>query len=370
MGKQVIIAVTNDLVTDQRVNRVSLTLLQQGYNVTLVGRLLPDSRQVDTPCRVKRFRLLFNKGSLFYANYNIRLFFYLLFRSYKIVLANDLDTLPACYLASFMRRKKLVYDSHEYYTEVPELVGRSFQRNTWKWFEQIILPKVKYSYTVCDSIAKIYNGLYGTNFEVIRNLPLKKNWEGPCQKADRKIIIYQGALNIGRGIELMIESMLHVHNAKLWIVGSGDIEDKLKALVKSYKLDEKVIFIGRVSFNELHDITCQASLGLSLEENIGLNYYYALPNKLFDYVQARIPVVVANLPEMRSLVLKYQIGEILDERGPQALANKINSILNDKIQYEIYRQNLGIAASELIWEKEEKILIELLKRVEDNYGEN
>ena len=109
------------------------------------------------PEKHKLLRLMFNKGPLFYAEYNIRLFFFLLFKKVDILVANDLDTLPANYLISRIRKKILVYDSHEYFTEVPELVGRDFVRRVWSGIEKRILPKIKYSYTVCESIARIYS---------------------------------------------------------------------------------------------------------------------------------------------------------------------------------------------------------------------
>ncbi len=363
MAKHIIITVTNDLVTDQRIFRISQTLLKQGYKITLVGRILKNSQKVKTDCNIRRFKLWFNTGALFYANYNFRLFVYLLFAKYDIVLSNDLDSLPAGYLASKLRKKQLVYDSHEFFTELPELVKRRLQKNVWLWFEQKILPKTKYSYTVCNSIANKYNDLYSANFQTIRNLPLKKECVLESEKNDKHIIIYQGALNIGRGIELMIQAMQFIENAELWIAGNGDIEEELKQLGTQDLYKSKVKFIGRIPLSDLHVITCKASIGLSLEENIGLNYYFALPNKLFDYIQAQIPVLVSDLPEMSAVVNEYKVGEILYERTPEALAQKITDMLSDNNKIEFWQTNLKEASEELIWEKEQYKLVDLFKAV-------
>lgn len=362
MAKRIIITVTNDLVTDQRVNRVANTLLKSGYDILLVGRELTFSIPIDTECSVKRFKLWFNKGALFYANYNTRLFFYLLFHRFDIVLANDLDSLPAAFVVSKIKQKDIVYDSHEYFTEVPELVGRSFQQNIWKNIEKFILPKLNYTYTVCQSIADKYNELYGSKFEVIRNVPLSKPVYEASQKM-AKVIIYQGALNVGRGIEMMIEAMQYLDNYELWIAGKGDIETELKELTNSKKLTNKVKFLGRIPLKELHMITSKADLGLSLEENIGLNYYFALPNKLFDYIQAQIPVLVSDLPEMRRIVEDYSVGEVLMERTPEHLANKISAILLDKEKLVNWNNKLKLAKQALVWEKESEKLVALFNKL-------
>jgi len=364
MAMRIVIAVTNDLVTDQRVFRISQTLLEQGYKITLVGRKLKHSKSVNYNTEVKRFRLFFNKGAKFYANYNIRLFCYLLFKRFDVILSNDLDSLPASYFAAKLRSKKIVYDSHEYFTEVPELVERKLQQNIWLWFEKKILPKLKHTYTVCESIALKYNELYGCDFKVIRNVPFKRVIKQTKMEHTSKVLIYQGALNLGRGIELMIETVKHLSNAELWIAGTGDIEQELKQLAIDLGLKEKVNFLGRIPINELHEITSKADLGLSLEENLGLNYYFALPNKLFDYIQAEIPFIVADLPEMSSIVEQYNIGEVLRDRKPEILAKQIESLLS-KTKNESISENLSKAANILNWENEKSILIDMFREVEN-----
>src|SRR3989338_2252762 len=154
MNKQkVILSVTNDLVTDQRVNRVCNSLLNLNYEVLLVGRQLKNSLPVNRKYPTKRFNLLFNKGFLFYANYNVRLFWLLLFSKSTLLWSNDLDTLPANYLVSKLKGIKLVYDSHEYFTEVPELVNRPKIQKIWLSIEQWIFPKLKNVITVSNQIA-------------------------------------------------------------------------------------------------------------------------------------------------------------------------------------------------------------------------
>jgi glycosyltransferase involved in cell wall biosynthesis len=356
MAKRIIIAVTNDLETDQRVGRMADTLTDEGYEVLLVGRLLKNSLHLQRKYHTKRFKLWFNKGPLFYANYNLRLFFFLLFTPFDAVLSNDLDTLLACFTASKLKRRHLVYDSHEYFTEVPELVGRNFQKKAWLTIEKMMVPKIKYAFTVSSSIAAEYEQKYGTHFLVVRNLPVYKE---PLLTQKQNAIIYQGALNLGRGIELMIDAMRFLPDMELWIAGNGDISASLKKRVQTLNLLDRIKFLGKVPYQELHSITSQAKIGLSLEENLGKNYYFALPNKLFDYIQARIPVLVSDLPEMKKIVEAEDIGEVIVERKPKVLAEQIKRILLDLGQNNRRQIKLEDAARRLCWENEKEIVINL-----------
>ena len=355
-------SVTNDIATDQRVNRIALSLCKLNASVTIVGRKRKQSLLLSSSyLNYKRFSLLFNKGPLFYACYNIRLFKYLLFQRFDILVANDLDTLPANYLVSKLTKVKLVYDSHEYFTEVPELVGRERVKRIWEAMERWMLPKISYSYTVCQSIADIYNKKYGTAMQVIRNLPNRNTDSEIIERissGNDKIILYQGSVNIGRGIEPVIEAMKYLDHIKFVIIGEGDIKNQLEDLVKKLGVQDKVIFLGRIAADKLASYTCQADIGISLEENLGLSYYYALPNKLFDYIQAGIPVLVSNFPEMGNLVKKYNIGKATLVTQPEELSIILETMLNDKVKLKLWKENTKKAAAELCWDNEEKKLLD------------
>ena len=358
--KRVIVSVTNDLVTDNRVHKVCTSLSSFGYEILLVGRNLSNSEIVSRSYSTKRFRLIFNKGMFFYAEYNIRLFFFLLFARVDIMLSNDLDSLPANYLASMFRNKKLVYDSHEYFTEVPELIGRKRTQNIWLKIEKHILPKIKNAYTVCESLAKIYNEKYNVSFKVVRNAPLKTKENLTAIELDflksKKVILYQGALNVGRGIEKTISAMKYLENAVFLIIGKGDITEKLKQFAGKEGVTDKVKFLGRIPFEKLSAYTKLADLGISLEENMGLNYYYSLPNKIFDYIQAGVPILVSDFPEMKKIIDEYHVGICTLENDPEKLAGIIKKVLSDEFLQNEWKANLLKAAEDLCWEKEEKIL--------------
>jgi len=360
---RIVLSVTNDLVTDQRVNRISLSLMKLGHQLTLIGRQLPDSLPVNKrPYNVKRMRLLFRKGALFYAEYNFRLFWHLLFSNYDVLVANDLDTLLANYLASVIRRKTVVYDSHEYFTEVPELIGRNFARNTWLKIERWILPKIKHTYTVCQSIADEYNRIYGINMQLVRNVPMHKpdlkNLVRP-DLPDTKLILYQGALNVGRGIEYVIEAMQYIDNATLVVIGDGDVRNMLHELTDKLALNERVRFIARIPFEQLYSYTCFADVGISLQDDWGLSYRYVLPNRMFDYIQANVPVLASPLPEMQSIVNQYGIGIVVENHEIQTIVKALKIMLSDDKLRETWKLNLKKAAQDLCWEREEVKLKEI-----------
>lgn len=364
--KKISLSVINDLVTDNRAHKVAVSLQKMGFEPVLVGRLLPESHPVDRPYRTHRMKLFFRKGPMFYFGYNFRLFFYLLKSGIDVFVSNDLDTLPANYLASRIKRKPLVYDSHEYFTEVPELIGRPVVRAIWIGLERLLVPKVDAAYTVCDSIAEVYRDLYDIDFKVVRNLPvcspIEKTEPPEKIKGQPKIILYQGALNMGRGIEAAIRAMQFLDGAELWLAGDGDISTQLRKFVIELKLELKVKFLGRLPLQELQEVTSQADLGISLEEDLGLNYRFALPNKLFDYIQAGVPVLVSNLPEMRRIVEHYQIGLIADTHQRKELAEIMKTALFDQEKRLVWKQNLPKAAEELCWENEEKVLWQVYGR--------
>ncbi len=353
------LSVINDLHGDQRIHRIASTLSEAGNEVHVVGRVLPSSKVLSArQYHTHRLTCWFHKGKWFYLEYNIRLFFFLLRQKVHLLNANDLDTLLANYLVSRWKRIPLVYDSHEYFTEVPELIERKGTRAIWLRLEKWLLPKANLMYTVNHSISRIYAEKYQREVGVIRNLPTQK--ETPAvEKYERPSLIYQGALNVGRGLELMVASMEFLEGFQLVIIGKGDIGEQLAEAVDKVAWKERILLKGFVPFEELAGITPQAHIGLSIEEDRGGNYHYASPNKVYDYLQAGIPVVVSDLPEMRKVVLEYDCGLVLENenRTPQQLAEVIKAFWENQLLYQEKAQNALTAAKTLIWENEQKQLL-------------
>ncbi len=375
MKKRVFISVTSDLVTDQRVRRAATALNEAGYEVVVVGRQLKKSSALaEKGYQIVRFRLWFERGVLFYMTYNLRLFFFLLFKKVDILLSNDLDTLLPNYLISKIKFIPLVYDSHEYFTEVPEIQHRPFVKTTWQTIEKLIVPKLKYAYTVNNSIAKLYFDKYHINFDVIRNVPIKIPINTVSKQELRKelqlpkdsfIVILQGAgINIDRGAEEAVQSMKHLNDVLLLIVGDGDVVSALKQTVKDEKLEDKVHFYPKQAMHELMRYTQAADLGLTLDKDTNLNYKFSLPNKIFDYIQAGIPILASNLLEIKNVIETYQIGEIILDHTPATIAKAVEEIKINSFQTTTWRNNLQRAQQELNWSHEKEKLLALFHKIE------
>jgi glycosyltransferase involved in cell wall biosynthesis len=343
---------------------MALTLSRNSIDVILVGRKKNDSLPINRGYKIKRFKLWWEKGPMFYISYNLRLFFYLLFHRADILIANDLDTLSANYLISRIKRTELYYDSHEYFTEVPELNNRPRIQKIWKSIEHWILPNLKNISTVNDSIANLYGKEYNKKIVVIRNVPISlqavEKWKSRSDlnlPESKTILLLQGAgINIGRGAEEAIQMMHYLDDALLLIIGSGDVMEKLKGMAS-----ERVRFIQKLRMEELYACSRLADIGLTLDKDISLNYRFSLPNKLFDYIHAGLPVLASNLVEVKKIVTGYNIGMIAESHDPKYLAEKVKEMRSDKKRFALWQENLKLAAADLNWEKEQHKLLEWLQ---------
>jgi glycosyltransferase involved in cell wall biosynthesis len=277
-----------------------------------------------------------------------------------LIVANDLDTLPAAFLAAILRNKKLLFDAHELFSEVPELVKRPLIKWFWQKTEDAILPHITQSMTVCQSIADYYHSKYNIDMKVVRNVPTFRTTvrTNKLTFPNKKIILYQGALNVGRGLEWILNAMPLIDNAILVIIGNGDIRKQLEKLTASLGIQNKVQFTGAISGELLHEYTSSADIGLCLLEEMGLNYYYALPNRIFDYIQAGLPVLATRFPEIANVVDTYKTGVLIDHYEPIYLAETINNMLTNPIDTTHFAE----VAKELCWENEEKVLISIINR--------
>lgn len=371
--RRIIIAVTNDLATDQRVDRTCRALTDIGWQVTLVGRRLPDSpRLAPRPYATRRMHLLFRRSAFFYAEYNLRLFLYLLFRPADHFFANDTDTLPACTLAAVLRRKPLAFDAHELFPDVPELADRPRIQAVWKWIERTCLPHVKQAFTVSQSVAEEYRHRYGIEMSVVRNtssLP-SLQFHSRTTLHQPRILLYQGAVNIGRGIHEMIDAMEFLPECKLLIIGTGDILEQERRYAAAQPWSTRVEFLGRMDPESLHAITPQADLGLCLLQDLGLNYRYSLPNRISDFANAGVPVLATDFPEIRRTLLHYGTGTLteplpgsVDDESYRHYISRLVADIKSALRYwdtlpiEECRQRFQRASEELSWSHEKNILL-------------
>lgn len=363
--KKAIISVTNDLVTDQRVQR-SISILQaEGYAVTFVGRLLPESLPFAPAYETVRFRLPFRRGWLFYTSYQLRLFWFLLGRRFDLYWSNDLDTLLPTFLAARLRKRPLIYDSHEYFTGAPELQQRPLVRGIWQALERLLLPRLRHMITVNESIARLYREAYGVAPVVVRNLG-DAYLPPPVSRRQLKLpesaflLINQGSgINVHRGMEEALEAlMLLPADVHLLLVGRGDVLPQLRRRVEALNLAGRVHFVPPQPYRRLLCYTRAADAGLSLDKATNLNYRYSLPNKVFDYIKCGLPIIASPVVEVRRLVQHYGLGE-LTEVEPRAIAGAVLRLR--KKGPVSFQEGLEKAARENNWQRESQRLREVLR---------
>ena len=361
--RKIITSVINNYQGDQRVQKVCRSLQKFGFDIEVVATDLRGKPELNFTYPVHILHLASQNGMKMYLDFNWKLFCKLLKITKKedILLANDLDALLPNYLVSKIKGCKLVFDSHEIFSEAPTLHDRPFRKKIWKLMERSIVPNLKHFYTVSKGYADWFEKAYKIRPEIIMNVPVLQTAsdEGlkinlPEIQADEKILIYQGVINFSRGIDKMIEAMQFVENAQLWILGFGPKKAEFEALASRLNLNDKVKFIGQVPPAQLKLITPKADLGLSLEEDYGISYRFALPNKIFDYTHAGIPILGTNLPEIKQTIENYGIGKTIQNHEPQHIAKLIQEMLEEgKLPYA---DNLKKAAEIFNWENEEKKL--------------
>jgi glycosyltransferase involved in cell wall biosynthesis len=348
--KPIIVLVSNDLTFDRRVEKTCDLWMNKGWQLSLVGVLKENSIALDRGYRTERLRTFFEKGAGFYVVLQVKLFFYLMFHSADVIWANDLDTLLAARIVGKLKGIPVIYDSHELFTEAEGLTGRPIIKGIWRLVERICFPGLKRVVTVNDSIAAIFKDRYKNEVQVVRNVPTG-NREAleplNIKLPEGKKIILQGAyIDPDRGGEELVEAMKFIPSVNLIVVGSG----RAIAFMKSFA-GSNVIFFDRMPHDKLRSITAACDLGLSLDKPVHDNYKYSLPNKLFDYWQAGIPVLASPMIEVEKLILKYEAGQILRSWSPQEIASQVEEILNSD-QYGFWKNNAVIASEENTWEKE------------------
>ena len=369
MVKKITCTVTTDLNYDQRMKRICNSLHRAGYEVTLVGRKRPFSKPLsEQPYRQVRLTGRFEKGFLFYAEYNLRLFFFLLTNKFDLVNAIDLDSILPGYVVSKMRKKPIIYDAHEYFTEMEEVVSRPGVKRVWEWIERETVPNIRHGYTVSEGYAELFKEKYNVDYEQVRNVTKLQKMPGEGVQ-NEPYILYQGSVNVGRGLDVLIKAMHRVPGYKLYVCGLGNLYDEMRTLVRTEGLEDKVEFKGYVEPDKLRTFTANAALGFTLFSNDGLSNQHSLANRFFDYLHHGVPQIAMNYPEYRRFNEKFEVAELLDALNIESLAAAINKVLKDERYREKLKQNCLRARNEHHWEKDEQRMLKVFEQAFEEYEE-
>lgn len=335
--------------------RICTSLALEGYDVTLVGRRLTSSVSLlEQPFRQVRLNCLANKGKLFYLEYNLRLLFFLLFKRIDLICAIDLDTILPCLAVSAIKRIPRVYDAHELFCEMQEIVERPAIYRIWKKVEEFAVPRFRSGYTVNKPIADEFNRMYSVRYGVIRSISVLRDFV-PVEN-EKRYILYQGSVNEGRSFETLIPAMKDI-NAELWICGDGNFLTQTQELVRQNGLVHKVIFKGKIPPAELLNYTRSAAVGLTFFEKTGFSNYLSLANRFFDYMHSAVPQVCVDYPAYAEINNKHEIAVLIHDLKPETIAAACNRLLEDQELHERLSRNCLLAREEYNWQQEQKKLL-------------
>lgn len=371
--KKVTSIVLNNFKNDSRVLKENISLQKAGYEVQVVALHEESLKEYDKVqnISVHRIKLKTREWSKQKLVQLIKYFefIYKVVKQYKnsnILHCNDLNTLPIGVIIKkfFNKNIKVVYDAHEHETEVDGLSGVT--REVTRLLERFLIKFVDITITVSDSIANEYVKLYGIEKPaLVLNTPPYKE----IQKIDifreslgieeyQTIFLYQGGLSRGRGIEILLEAFKTIDDERVVIIfmGYGPLENLIKETSKEYK---NIYFHKAVSPNILLDYTSSADFGISTIEDSCLSYRYCLPNKMFEYIMAEIPIIVSNLYEMKRLVETNKVGIVVKENTSDGLKQAIKAAV--KLNKEELRTNIQKLKTIYNWEEQEKVLLGVYK---------
>ncbi|MEY8559433.1 glycosyltransferase family 4 protein [Jeotgalicoccus halotolerans] len=379
--KKVTMFVWNNFVNDARVLREASALADLDYTVTIIAKKelsemhLPSSEKIRKGVVVNRpLKLEFPekitgkiKSSILTKHLpNMLLMFKMIMlgRKYNtdVYHAHDLNTLIQGIVSAKLRlkRKKLIYDSHEVQTSRTHYSFEKIYR-----IEKLLLKFVDKVIVENDTRADYHKDLYKSrptpihnyselyNIDEVKAFPLREVYSIP---EDTKIVLYQGGMQEGRGLFKLLDAFKNIENGKLIMLGDGKERQNLLDYHRELKLENKVIFIDRVPYQELRSYTKSADIGIQFLENTNFNHYSASSNKLFEYLMAHVPVIGSDLPEIKRVIEEEQVGLIVQEANTVQLNGAIQILINDDELRTTLKRNTESAKRKYNWENEKRIL--------------
>lgn len=357
--KKILLTVTTDLNYDQRMIRICTSLAEAGYEVELVGLEFPHSNALrERPYKQTRIASKRTQGKMMYLAYWRKLFQYLMRSDADMFTAIDLDTILPVYFASKFRKKKRAYDAHEIFTEMQEVNERKPIKFLWTKIANFCIPRFPAGYTIGEAYADYFKEKYGVQYAVVRNATVyDPEYHKP--PSPQKIILYQGAVNKGRGFEYLIPAMQDVR-APLWIIGKGNFSAQAEALIRKHGLEDKVQLLGYIIPEKLREYTAKAYIGITLfdDRNNGLSNTLSMANRFFDYMHHGVPQLCCNFPEYRKVNERWKIALLLDSLDPKQIAKNLNDLLENESKHALMSDAARTAARTLCWQEEAKALLQ------------
>ena len=367
--KRVIFAVYDDLHHEYRGFKTAGSFSKAGCDVMVFG-IRYDNVKLMGWDEIHNIRIRIMKNFPLGLNmilFWFRLFFMLMKNNCDLIYCHDIFPLFPVYLASKLKGLPYIYDAHEFWHGNSQVENRPITKYFWTTYEKLFIKPARSVITVSEPIARELERIYSIKeVGVFTNLPLKKNIPSDIEilhnslgiNKSKKIVLYQGHFLVNNGLDTVIKAFRQVNeSAVLVLIGSGSEKEKLQDLCVELKLQDRIFFTGPFPHDELIKYTACAYLGLCLIRNFGKSYYYSTPNKMFEFIQAHIPQVSSDFPEMSRFVKGYEVGEVIDPENAELISGTINKLLEDVSRYRKYKTNCIRASEELVWENIESDMI-------------
>ncbi|NPA34771.1 MAG: glycosyltransferase family 4 protein [Chlorobi bacterium] len=357
----VVILVNSDVKYDSRVRRLCQVIKGKNLNGLVVCSKSDEKFVYGIPVVSLNVE---KKGFKSFIQFALRSFLLLINTKFKAVIGCDLDALPSARLASFLKRKTLIFDAHEYITGTEEARRSPWRHFLWELIEQIFIRLSPLGMTVNHSLANIFKNKYGVNYIVLRNIPFLESLSSPTQCLYPPAIIYAGTLSGDRKLDELLKAVATLKfPVQVLISGDGHYREKLQNLSKELGISDRVTFLGMISPSELKRLIAKSWVGVNLLSHNNINFYFSLANKFFDYVHGGIPQITMDFPEYRQLNSEFQVAILLKQAKASQIAKAINKLYDNKQRYLILKQNTLKARRQWNFQKESKKLISILRHV-------
>ncbi len=292
--------------------------------------------------------------------------------------ANDLDTLAICGKVAQQRNAKLVYDSHELWLESSRYLTATnlFNRIRLRKIEQKYAPNADAVIAVTplrgEKMMQMYPSL--KNLVIVENAPEKLEKipkTGRLRsmidaKPDTVIALYQGVICPERGLEELLKAARLVKNPKVKfvVIGMDAWNGTLQKMAVDMDLGDKIAFLPPVPSEELPEITVDADMGFILFRNTCLNHYYSLPNKLYEYMMAGVPIISSDFPELSRVLKEVGSGITVDPDSPAAIANAVDKLAGNKVlRQEMKESGRAAALAKYNWEPQSRLLRDMYRKL-------
>jgi len=362
----------NPIRLERRILNQVRSALARSYHIMLMALSTNKDEKSDTEeyQYIPIYTGFHRGGALKFLHYNLKVFLKGIRLYPTIIHAHDLWILPAAMLLSIYKKVPLIYDAHEYYQGLEIFTKRKIRKKIWAITEKLCMLAVNALITVSEPLAQLYRNEFNTlcPVHVIRNLPeyevpdpeLANILERPEKE---KIILYHGHFKPGRGLKNLILAVKEIENTRLYMIGGGELEKNLRQITSQNVLGDRVIFMDYLPLQQLISTAAQADIGVALFEPTSLNYSYALPNKFFEYIMARLPVLASNIETFKSYISKYDVGKTVNPENISDISKRLREMLSEDSSLEKWSRNAELAANELNWNNESQKMIAIYEKL-------